>query len=184
MATQHIPGQVRRTPAVRPVFQPEQKRGFSRSIDRTGDFLLNYWAHIVTVVLGILCTGCTLCPISLVLWPGCDLQTYLLLFALFLRPDPVTFLLHLRPSTRILCTQLLYLYVDVSRQPGICAQQKTPARHPLVDLALNDCTYGLGRPDTDVWPARERLDTAHHHRHTIWTGQYLVRPTTHAEKPA
>src|SRR5262249_47784380 len=61
MATRHIydPALFRQTiaPAYR---EPKPKRGLVKILDSIGDFLMEYWAHMVTIVLGSI----VLCAIS------------------------------------------------------------------------------------------------------------------------
>jgi uncharacterized membrane protein len=62
MATRHTykPSLFRQTISV-PYREPRPKNGFGKVLDRITDFLVEYWAHMVTIILGVL----VLCAISI-----------------------------------------------------------------------------------------------------------------------
>lgn len=54
MATSSISGRAGYRPAVFAPPKPQAKSGLSKQLDRIGDFMLKYWAHIITILLGLL----------------------------------------------------------------------------------------------------------------------------------
>ena len=46
--------QVNTHPGRLALFSPRRRQAFDQSFQRFGEFLLNYWAHIITVILGLL----------------------------------------------------------------------------------------------------------------------------------
>src|SRR6266487_2756381 len=111
------------------------------------NFLLENWATLLTTLLGLVVLVALSIP-------------FLSYFGVDAIAKPLFFSLH------YVCAQIpSHSFYIFGHQLRLCAEQETPAWHPLVALDTDDPTYGARWPDTDVRSAREHVGTPPDHRH-------------------
>ena len=159
------------------------RTGLHKLGDVINNFLVEYWAHIITIVLGSLVFIALAIP-------------FLSYFGLDSIAKPLFFTLHL------VCAQIpSHSFYILGHQVGLCARnfsiytamflgslifllsKKRVPGNPLVDLDLDAITHCCRWSHTTGRMAREYLGTTHHHWFTLWARKCLVRPPDDAPKP-
>ena len=145
---------------MQPTFAPAKPRtGLHKLGDLVNNFLVEYWAHIIMIILGSLVFIALAIPF--LSYFGLDSIAKPLFFALHYvcAQIPITFVLSLWAPVWLMRTQPLHLRINVPGQPDFCADQKAHTGYSLVGMGLDAITNRCGRSYPDGRMAREHLGT-------------------------